>query len=57
MITIELEITSSSKPGQRNQISLRVLNNIDVFGTGGVYERMLIYARTPMQVLAGTHRA
>jgi hypothetical protein len=36
------------RPGQRNQISLRVLNNIDVFGASGIYERMFVYARTPI---------
>ena len=44
---VELEITSMVQPGQRNQITLRVLNNIDVFGASGIYERMFIYARTP----------
>jgi hypothetical protein len=34
------------QPGHRNQITLRVLNNIDVFGVSGIYERMFIYART-----------
>jgi beta-galactosidase len=43
---VELEITPMVQPGQRNQITLRVLNNVDVFGASGIYERMFIYART-----------
>ena len=42
---IDLEITSLIRPGQRNQITFRVLNNIDVFGASGIYERMFIYRR------------
>jgi len=30
------------------QITLRVLNNIDVFGASGIYERMFLYARAPL---------
>jgi hypothetical protein len=43
---IELEITPLVRPGQRNQITLRVFNNSDVFGASGLYECMFIYART-----------
>ena len=42
---VELDITPFVKPGQRNQITFRVLNNIDVFGASGIYERMFLYAR------------
>jgi hypothetical protein len=44
---VELDITSLVEPGQRNQITFRVLNNIDVFGASGIYERMFLYASTP----------
>jgi hypothetical protein len=44
---VELDITSMVRPGQRNQIAFRVLNNIDVFGASGIYERMFLYAREP----------
>ncbi|HMC27784.1 MAG TPA: DUF4838 domain-containing protein [Verrucomicrobiae bacterium] len=44
---VELEISSLMLPGKRNQITFRVLNNIDVFGASGIYERMFIYAREP----------
>jgi hypothetical protein len=44
---IELEITPLAQPGQRNQVTVRVLNNIDVFGASGIYERMFIYASIP----------
>lgn len=44
---VELDITALLRPGQRNQITFRVLNNIDVFGASGIYERMFLYARTP----------
>ena len=39
---VELDITALVRPGQRNQITFRVLNNIDVFGASGIYERMFI---------------
>jgi hypothetical protein len=42
---VELDITSMIRPGQKNQITFRVLNNIDVFGASGVYERMFLYSR------------
>ena len=42
---VELEITNLIRPGRPNQITFRVLNNIDVFGASGIYERMFIYAR------------
>jgi hypothetical protein len=44
---LELDITAHVHPGRRNQITLRVLNNIDVFGASGIYERMFIYAKSP----------
>jgi hypothetical protein len=43
--TVELEITSLVRPGQRNQLTFRVLNNVDVFGASGIYERMFLYAK------------
>ena len=43
---VELDITPLIKRGQGNQISFRVLNNIDVFGASGIYERMFLYARS-----------
>ena len=43
---IDLDLTPFLRPGQRNQITLRVLNNIDVFGASGIYERMFLYAKS-----------
>ncbi len=45
--SIDLDLTSFLRPGQRNQITLRVLSNIDVFGASGSYERMFLYTRKP----------
>jgi hypothetical protein len=42
--SVELDISALIHPGQRNQITLRVLNNVDVFGASGIYERMFLYA-------------
>ena len=42
---MELDLTPFVRPGQRNQITLRVLNNIEVFGASGIYERMFLYAK------------
>jgi len=44
---IDLDISSLIRPGQRNQITFRVLNNIDVFGASGIYERMFLYSVSP----------
>jgi hypothetical protein len=44
---VDLDLTPFLRPGQRNQITLRVLNNIDVFGASGIYERMFLYAKDP----------
>ena len=41
---LELDLTGLARPGQRNQITFRVLNNLDVFGASGIYERMFLYA-------------
>ncbi len=43
---LDLEITQFIKPGQKNQITFRVLNNIDVWGASGIYERMCLYAKS-----------
>jgi hypothetical protein len=40
---LELDVTALIRPGKKNQITFRVLNNIDVFGASGIYERMFIY--------------
>ena len=40
-----MEITPLVRPGQSNQITFRVLKNVDVFGASGIYERMFIYVR------------
>jgi hypothetical protein len=42
--TLELDVSAALKPGHKNQITFRVLNNIDVFGASGIYERMFLYA-------------
>jgi hypothetical protein len=41
---LEMDITALVQPGRRNQITFRVLNNVDVFGASGIYERMFIYS-------------
>ena len=41
--SVELDITPMIRPGRRNQITFRVLNNVDVFGASGIYERMFLY--------------
>jgi hypothetical protein len=43
--TLELDISSFVRPGQSNQITFRVLNNVDVFGASGIYERMFVYSK------------
>jgi hypothetical protein len=42
---IELDVTSLLKPGQKNNITVRVLCNFDVFGANGIYEPMFLYAK------------
>ncbi len=42
---LELEITPFIKPNTKNQITFRVLNNIDVWGASGIYERMCVYGK------------
>jgi hypothetical protein len=42
---VELDITALVHAGERNQITFRVLNNVDVFGASGIYERMFLYTR------------
>jgi len=44
---VELDVTHLIRPGQRNQITFRVLNNVDVFGASGIYERMFLFAKKP----------
>jgi hypothetical protein len=43
---MNMDISRLVRPG-RNQITFRVLNNVDVLGASGIYERMFIYAKTP----------
>jgi hypothetical protein len=45
--TLDLDISAFVRPGQKNQITFRVLNNIDVFGASGIYERMFLYTPRP----------
>ncbi len=42
---LDLEIGPLLRRGQRTQITFRVLNNIDVFGASGIYERMFLYSK------------
>jgi hypothetical protein len=42
-----MDVTPWLKPGGKNQITLRVLSNFDVFGASGVYERMFLYTAAP----------
>jgi Glycosyl hydrolases family 2, sugar binding domain len=43
--SLELEIGSLLRPGE-NQITFRVLNNMDVFGASGIYERVFLYSKS-----------
>ncbi len=42
---LELEVGSLLRPGQKNQVTFRVFNNIDVFGASGIYERIFLYSK------------
>ncbi len=41
---LDLDVTPYVRPGARNEITLRVLSNFEVFGASGVYERMFLYS-------------
>ena len=41
----EADVTQGIKPGETNQITLRVLCNYENFGANGIYKRMFLYAR------------
>ncbi|HZO90665.1 MAG TPA: DUF4838 domain-containing protein [Chthonomonadaceae bacterium] len=43
----DFEVTPALRPGARNQITIRVLSNFEVFGASGLYERMFLYAAPP----------
>jgi hypothetical protein len=45
--SVELDLSPFLRLGQRNQITFRVLNNIEVFGASGIYERMFLYSKPP----------
>ena len=42
----DLDISDAVEPGAANQITIRILDNFQVFGASGIYERMFIYAPT-----------
>jgi len=42
---LEMDISRFAKPGEKNQITLRVVCNDDNSGANGIYERMFIYAK------------
>jgi len=42
--THEFNVMNAIKPGQRNQITFRVLCNEGYFGVSGIFRRMLLYA-------------
>jgi len=43
---VDLDVTGMLQPGKTNQVTLRVLANIDVFGASGIYEGMFLYSPT-----------
>ena len=42
---VELDISQFIQPGKPNQITIRMLGNIDCWGASGIYERMFLYAK------------
>lgn len=42
-----VDISGLVEPGRTNQITFRVLCNINVFGVNGIYNRMFLYAKDP----------
>ncbi len=40
----EMDVSGMIKPGQKNQITFRVLCNTRLFGVNGIYNRMFLYA-------------
>ena len=42
---LEIDISRFIRPGDKNQITLRVLCNDENFGANGIYERLFLYAR------------
>lgn len=43
--TLDMDISKFIKPGEENQITMRVFCSCDCFGANGIYERMFIYAK------------
>jgi hypothetical protein len=42
---LDMDISKFVKPGAKNQVTVRVLCNYDVFGSNGIYERGFIYTK------------
>ena len=50
-----MDVSEAIRPGERNQVTLRVLCNAEVFGANGIYYRMFLYAReaNPIERMKG----
>jgi len=46
---VDMDLSGLIEPGQSNQVAIRVLCNYDVFGANGIYERMFLYAKEPVE--------
>lgn len=46
---LDLDISPFLVADKPNEITFRVLCNFDVFGASGIYERMFLYAKTPLE--------
>lgn len=44
---LDMDVSALIRPGRPNQLTFRVLNNVDVFGASGLYERMFLYRKPP----------
>lgn len=45
--SMELDVSKLLKPGKKNNITIRVMCNFDVFGANGIYEPMFLYTKKP----------
>jgi hypothetical protein len=45
---LEMDVSKVLEPGKPNRITVRVLNNWDVWGANGIYERMFLFAKKPV---------
>jgi hypothetical protein len=53
---LDMDVRRLIQPGRTNRITVRVLNNWDVWGANGIYERMFLYARKPAATAPASNR-